>query len=219
MEIDLAKLRRHVERTRDDADRKAIATAALDRFEELADVVDPADDELEPIVTAATSEYALLWGIGVDLLLALAARSHAGLDAVLRVVTHGRANARMQLITGLDHRVAVDLATELCRFAIDDRSSRVRVRAAEKIAYLELDLVAELRERTSREGHRIARSSLERYLAIATVGYDVEHGDDGRTHVWFRTRTGWSGFDLSAEEMAAGLVPDRLAEARNRRER
>lgn len=217
MDVDTDRLRSHVATVRGDSEWRAVALAALDRFDELRTVETPAREDLEPILEAIGSPSISARSIGCELLLALATRSHAALDAVLRVVTHGKVDERVQLVGSLDYRLPVDLVTELVQFAIRDRSSRVRVRAAERIDVMELDLVEELREQTARETHRVAKQSLELHLAIRTLGYRVTHGEDGSAHVHFRTPSGgMAGFVISREALAEGRIAEEIEAAKKR---
>lgn len=217
--IDTAALRDYVERVADATETKAIAREALDRYEALGEIGDLTADELEPIVLAATSRFVLAWSIGADLLLDLATRSGTAADIVLRLVATGRVNEKLPLIASLSRNVPEDFAAELLRFAIHDRSSRVRVKAAEAIVRLELDLVDELRRQVENETHRVAKSQLERWLVWGTVGYEVEHEDDGSASVSVWHRGCLTGFHIAAAEIAAGRLVDRVEETRRRIDR
>lgn len=198
---------------------RVIAARAVKRFESLTGSPDPSTSDLVPIRLAAESHSTIVGEFGVSMLLELARRSGAALDAVLGLATHDRWQVRHRLQEGIDEETPVDLATELVRFTVHDPSTKVRVKSAERIAELGLDLAPELRESVARETDPAARANLEHHLAVACRGYFVVRGDGDQAQVWMRLDTGaWVAFDTTLEEIEAGAIPDRVDRERLLRE-
>jgi hypothetical protein len=105
------------------------------------------------------------------------------------------------------------------RFAVRDRSGKVRAKPAERIDVLELDLLEELREQVRVETHRVTREKLEWHLGVRTLGYHVEHDDEGRPQVWARNGNGWVGVSPTPRDIVTGRVHELIAAARESNDR
>lgn len=196
----------------------SMAEEAVGRFEKLEDLDRMATaKDLEPIVRAASSGSRPVADLGVPMLLELAQRHPAALDALLGLATHADETVRLHLVEWIDEDVPADLATELVRFVVHDEAAEVRLRAAERIAELDLDLVAELRDGVDRERDPVVRDGLAAYLAVATGGYYLVPAEGDRVSVWMRLDCGaWCTFDLSRDEVDTGLLPEHLDRERER---
>src|SRR6476619_3965285 len=127
-------------------EKRKLAFAALDAFDQLENVATISPDKLVPIIEAASCRFAPVWEIGADLLNHLAVRHQEARDAIRNMLHDRTADVRFQAITLLgSSKIPVSFAASLIRLGLRDRSYVVRGRVAEAACQLGLtELIPDL---------------------------------------------------------------------------
>ena len=213
--MDVAQTRewaRSLPRIKDDERR--LIFAALDAFEALGAAARQLNrEELSAVEEAARSRWVAAWDVGGRALAELACQHVAAQEAFRELVASPASSERFQAISSLSARMPAPLLRELLTRGLNDRSKKVRVRAAMTCDTLRLEeLLPELERRAGVEPDAEVEYELRFHAAMIRDGYLVERKGRGRLSLCVRTRDGWSWQDISRADLDDGRVPALVAE-------
>src|SRR4051794_21169987 len=113
------------------ADRLAVALAAVEAFEACERMAEPTTADLEPLVAAASSPHKVVFEVGCNLLVVLAARCAAAQSCLFQMARDKSATARFHAVAHLDTSLPEELRLEIVNLALRDRSAKVRQKGIE----------------------------------------------------------------------------------------
>ncbi|MBW4443181.1 MAG: hypothetical protein KME10_18465 [Plectolyngbya sp. WJT66-NPBG17] len=208
-----SRYRDWVDKRNDPLDRKQIAYAALDAYEEIANRDLIQLDDLTPIITAAKSQYMTVWDVGTVFLVRLAETHIAAQGAMLEIMDSPKAKERLHLIWALTARLPEDFRMNIIRKAISDRAKRVRTIAAAKADLFGFkELLLELEAQRDRESDDDVRNTLQFHIVMLRSGYILERDADGNPCLSVRTKNGWTSPRITQEDIDQGRLGSKIEE-------
>ncbi len=210
MQIPVSEYREWIEKRNDPEDRKQVARAVLDAYEELTDRTTIEEHELEPIVAAATSPYLVAWDIGTTFLVRLAKKNSTAQEAIRNIAFHARkVNARFQIVATLRPGLPEKLCVEIVKRALHDKGNRVREKAVFAADRLHLkQLLPDLEARLGCEEHPNVRWHLKYHIAMLRDGYLLERDEKGNPMLTVRTKNGWASPPITQQDLDDGRLQD-----------
>jgi hypothetical protein len=131
------------------------------------------------------SEYA------AGLLGRLARRFQVAKDSIQRLSVDRRLRARVNALVALESFEVCDLHEAIARVALEDRSTKVRNLAADKIRGWNLrQLLPDLERAIAREPKLELRTTLEKQRDLLRDGYSLKHDADGSVWITYQQATG-----------------------------
>ncbi len=171
--------------------------------------------QLAVIVRAASSPRALLWMNAIELLSDLTTRWEAATGAAAEMFASRHSHVRFAALCCVNRDMAIGVANRLLRGGLEDKSSRVRWKAAEKICDLDRkEFLPQLEGALLREKHPKARASIEFDLRLLRDGYIIRPGSPSGFNVTVRVKDGISSSFVTDEIMQAKGVDAVAAELR-----
>lgn len=139
---------------------------------------------LEPIVQAASDSRKMLFQIPVNFLQQLTGRHEEAREAVSRMAVAKRSHTRFNAIMCIGKAAPLSFKLELLRQGLRDKSSSVRLKAADWAGRQRLrELVPELVQALAAEVNDKARKAIEFNLLLLRDGYILETVKDGTVRV------------------------------------
>lgn len=198
-------------------ERLAIAVAAINALDTHAHQDQISLLELEPIVTAASSPYKCASEVGSGILFGLLRVQKAyAKEAVLAMSQSSNWRARWHALIHLHQGHPIDLCREIITKGLDDKSSKVRTFAVQKVFDFQFtDLLTRLELMLKSESHNEVRETLQLLVPIMRDGYFLELSEDGKTyHIWTGDVRGLSGWSFPVERYSEEYVENILEQQR-----
>jgi len=152
LRFSIDELRKHTTATQRDPQDRRVTNAALNAYEELSGKPAFTDQDLEPIIHAAFHLHRGPMHIGIELLAALAEHNEVAQTIWKQKAQSPKAHERRIAVACMaDERIPRNIALEIVRVALTDRSVAVREFAASSaylrgLAELRSSLRARIRE-------------------------------------------------------------------------
>lgn len=148
--------------------------AALDAYERVRQSGKLSDDDLETIVFAACSKRSLLWESFVGKLASLGEFFEEARNAVWIMANDRYANVRLNAMTCLTDNTPRDFAVKLLTYGLDDKSCRVRQKAADFALRIEIwQVLPAIKDALQRESHSKTRATMEYAVGLLGEGFYV----------------------------------------------
>ncbi len=195
------------------ADRMALALAAVTAFEACDRRLEPGEEDLRPLVVAASSPHKLVFETGCNLLVHLAARHPVAQQCLLRMAQDKSATMRFNAVAYLDTSLPEALRLKIVRLALRDRSLKVRQKAIERAEEFRfLCFLSQLEEMQSSETNEAVRASLAFHVPLLRDGYRLERSQGGEGYYLCVRGPGWVGDQfISNEEYSEEFVRQEVA--------
>lgn len=163
-----------------------------------------ADEELRIVVDCAHSPRTPLGENTAILLGELAERFASAKAAVLEMAVHPKVHVRVNSLVAISSARPTGLHGDVLRIALKDRSSRMRLLAADKVMQFRLRaLLPHLEQAIAHEGVEKIRQELEVSRDLLRDGYHVRRCDGA--HAWLTYRmpagTGTTSISVSADDL------------------
>lgn len=193
------------------ADRIAIALAAIDAFE--ASDCEMTTANLQPIVTAASSSYGLLYDIGFTLLMRLTTHHAEAQQCVLQMARDKHAAVRFHAAAYLHEKLPEELRREVVDLALRDRSGKVRRKGIERAdGFRFTELLPRLDEMQRTETDAAVRRSLAFHIPLLRDGFFVEPSPDRERYtLTVRTPRALRGRSIRMEKYSEEFVREEVA--------
>jgi hypothetical protein len=143
---------------------------------------------LAPVVAAASSKRAALWGSSTDFLAEFTREHPAARDAVREMAARRDAKARFNAVLSIGRGAPRDFRIGVLRQLIGDKSAAVRWRAAESAAWVHdlSELLPDLERVLAAEKNVKTKRTLDDAVRILRDGHIAEREPDGRWRLNYR---------------------------------
>jgi hypothetical protein len=196
-----------------------VMRAALDAFDAIQAEGKVTQRLLEPIVQAASDSRKMLFEIPVDFLDQLTGSYGEAREAVATMAVDKRSHTRFNAIMCIGKAAPKSFKLELLRQGLRDKSSKVRLKAADWAGRQRLrELVPDLEDALAAEDNDKARATIEFELRLLRDGYILVTERDGTVRVtaftpngcgsrWFeQTEIDQRGIKTIVAELASHLL-------------
>jgi hypothetical protein len=158
----------------------ALARAAIDAFAACQRKRRPAEADLEPLVTSASSPHKLVFETGCKLLGELAKTRQEARECFLRMARSKNATARFHSVAYLNRNLPEALRAEIVGLALQDRSAKKRRMAVERAeSFKFLSLLPRLQAMQRTESDASVLQTLAFCIPLLRDGYLLEPSADG----------------------------------------
>ena len=186
------------------------ACRAYERMRQ-ADSISPAD--LKTLVEAASSSRGPLYEQATTFLARLTAQHSEAREAVKQMLHDSQWHVRFNAILSVCSSTPRDFAVQVVREALNDRSARVREKAADWALRLEMrEVVPDLEEQAKLESGK-AIGEIRLSLALLRDGYLLEHDETGYS-LTIPIANGISGHRVSRADLERKGIERVIAEIR-----
>ena len=200
-------------------DVKRPLLAAIDAYESCRKRKTITREMLAPIVSAALSNRAALWGSSTDFLAELTWKHRAAREAVQEMAASRDGKARFNAVLSVGRGAPRGFRVAVLRPLIADRSSEVRWRAAESAVWVHdlPELLPDLERALASETNRKAKQTIDWAVRIMRDGYIAEREPDGQWRLTYRGEEGeCATFWVDAADVARHGIPAVIARKRRR---
>jgi hypothetical protein len=202
-------------RTKEPAERMAMALAAIDALEACKRGVNAA--KLRPLVIAASSPHKLVYETGCNLLVWLAARHTAAQQCFQEMARDKKATARFHAVAFLDEEHFPEpLRREIVQLALGDRSPNVRLKGIERAEQFEFtEFIPRLEEMQRTETNKSVRETLAMLLPLLRDGFILHPSGNGNYFLSVRRPKGTLGaLFISEKHYSEEFVRQQVARLR-----
>ena len=194
-----------------------LIVAALDAFDAIQATGNVTPELLSPIVEAASSSRGPLYENASGLLGKLLGEFEGARKAVMLMSIHSQSSVRFNAILCIGESTPRPFSLTILRNGLQDKSSRIRAKAADWICTMRIrELVPELERAFAQEGNKTAKKTIEFALKLLRDGYILRPGTDGRFWVTtLRCNGGTIGRSLPRSELDDRGIEAIVAELSN----
>lgn len=182
---------------------EATLVRAIEAYEMIHQTGRATPELLAPIVAAASSPRRLVLNNAVPLLSRLIGPFAEARDAVASMAQDSRCHVRFNAMACLDISAPPALALPLLRQGLQDRSARVREKAACQASRLRIrELIPDLEQAESRERNVPTKESITFSLKLLRDGYILKPDSEGGFWITIPTNNGgFRGRWIAREEL------------------
>ena len=161
-----------------------IIVAAAEAYDAAEEGGELPPELLRPVVDAASDSHRPVYEFAVSLLRRLTGRFPEACQAVADMAGHPKSHVRFNAILSLGRGTPAPLALEILRQGLRDRSSRVRIKAADWSGTLRLrEMVPDLERASANERDPKTKREIDFALALLRDGYLLRPADHDGFHV------------------------------------
>ena len=167
------------------------------------------DQQLACVVRAVRCPTISVWGSATELLMSLSGKFPAASQALEELSRDRKSQVRFAALCALGPKTPSKVTDEMIRRGLQDKSFRVRWKAAEQANYLlRRDLVPEMEAALAAETHETALGDIELSLRMLRDGHWLEKEQDGSWQLTVRLpRGGITCRGVSADELRTAGLP------------
>lgn len=181
---------------------EAAALRAADAFDAMKTQGKPSRPQLDVLVTAASNPHSLVWNCAADLL-AKSLREWPEVGETIAAMMQVRSStARFSAMCCVQEHMPAQVARDIIRAGLSDKSGQVRWKAGEAANRLKcVEFIPQLEQAAAKERPGRTRRSLEHSLRMLRDGYILDSMGDGTYSLWIDTARGSVGKSISEAEL------------------